>query len=343
MPSNLYIRVDYSFACTSPGTEEDPGFDISGVGKVYYKIPISECIEAALPGGSEEIRYAEGPISWPAYPIPDTCCELHIAPVEIPFPGSRGVVLKCSEEGGAADVDGENSGLLGLGTVFFLQAQDECFAFSVTPFGGLRDLASSPICECENLDETAPHSPDGGLLPGGGDHAYYNGPTITYGLDTTHQPDCPCNNVFTAESMHTLICNKPAPGEVVIEPFVPGGAPIGPVVKAPVPSQTPVTGPGTELKKLLVRFGVQPTKGCECNSRMRQMNRWGVAGCLEHRSEIVGWMDSEFVRLGWVERIRVGVAAARSGLFGPAAVFDPVGALVDKAIAAAGASNPTRP
>jgi hypothetical protein len=105
--------------------------------------------------------------------------------------------------------------------------------------------------------------------------------------------------------------------------------------RADLTTPTPETGPGTELKKLLAGFGIEPKKTCDCNSRMSQMNRWGVAGCREHRAEIVGWMREEFAQLGWVERIRVGLAAAGSGQFGPVAAFDPVGAVVDRAIQSA--------
>lgn len=52
---------------------------------------------------------------------------------------------------------------------------------------------------------------------------------------------------------------------------------------------TPAEGPGTELKAMLSALGISPDN-CNCNARAAQMNRWGVAGCCEHRLEIAEWL-----------------------------------------------------
>lgn len=49
-------------------------------------------------------------------------------------------------------------------------------------------------------------------------------------------------------------------------------------------------GPGLHLKAMLASFGLSETEACGCGPRVAQMERWGVAGCREHRAEIVGWL-----------------------------------------------------
>lgn len=57
---------------------------------------------------------------------------------------------------------------------------------------------------------------------------------------------------------------------------------------APAPS-----GPGTEVKRILKRFGITASSGCSCNKRAQQMDAWGVVGCLAHHREIVAWFGEE--------------------------------------------------
>lgn len=54
-----------------------------------------------------------------------------------------------------------------------------------------------------------------------------------------------------------------------------------------------VRGPGTELHKLLGRFGMHMKKGCACKARMVQMNKWGCNGCEENIETIVEWLKEE--------------------------------------------------
>lgn len=51
----------------------------------------------------------------------------------------------------------------------------------------------------------------------------------------------------------------------------------------------PANGPGTEMKAMLASMGINP-ESCQCERRAAQMNRWGVAGCREHRLEIAAWL-----------------------------------------------------
>lgn len=52
-------------------------------------------------------------------------------------------------------------------------------------------------------------------------------------------------------------------------------------------------GPGTELKALLAKFGIQSSPTCQCNAMAVKMNVWGPDECLSHLEEIVDVMESE--------------------------------------------------
>ena len=54
-----------------------------------------------------------------------------------------------------------------------------------------------------------------------------------------------------------------------------------------------VRGPGTELHRLLGKFGLHMKKGCACKARMVQMNKWGCVVCDENIDTIVGWLAEE--------------------------------------------------
>ena len=54
-----------------------------------------------------------------------------------------------------------------------------------------------------------------------------------------------------------------------------------------------VRGPGTELHRLLGRFGIYMKRGCACKARMVQMNKWGVEGCRENVETILEWLKEE--------------------------------------------------
>lgn len=52
----------------------------------------------------------------------------------------------------------------------------------------------------------------------------------------------------------------------------------------------PLEGVGTELHKLLKEMEFDVFAGCDCASKIHQMNLWGVAGCRENRSVIIQWL-----------------------------------------------------
>ena len=76
-----------------------------------------------------------------------------------------------------------------------------------------------------------------------------------------------------------------------------------PVQSGGVFSAPPTSGPGTELHKLLMAFGIRPRKGCGCEDYARQMDVWGVEGCRQRREEILDRLVQEAEKralLGWL-------------------------------------------
>lgn len=58
-------------------------------------------------------------------------------------------------------------------------------------------------------------------------------------------------------------------------------------------------GPGTELKKLMRRHGINPDEaGCQCNAHAAKMDRLGNDWCEANIETIVGWMREEAERRG---------------------------------------------
>ena len=63
----------------------------------------------------------------------------------------------------------------------------------------------------------------------------------------------------------------------------------------PQPSAPLGRGPGTELSKLLKKFGIEPTPTCACRAKQQQMDAWGPDECEkpERMAEVVGVMRAE--------------------------------------------------
>jgi len=65
------------------------------------------------------------------------------------------------------------------------------------------------------------------------------------------------------------------------------------------PAQPP-HGPGTELSRLLKRFGIKPTPTCQCRAKAAQMDAWGPdeASKPERIDEVVKVMREEATARG---------------------------------------------
>ena len=62
----------------------------------------------------------------------------------------------------------------------------------------------------------------------------------------------------------------------------------------------PTNGPGTELSKLLKRFGIEPTPTCKCRAKAAQMDAWGCdeSSKPELIVEVVAVMREEATKRG---------------------------------------------
>ena len=62
----------------------------------------------------------------------------------------------------------------------------------------------------------------------------------------------------------------------------------------------PTYGPGTELSKLLKRFGIEPTPTCSCRAKAAQMDAWGCDECAkpERVDEVIAVMREEAGKRG---------------------------------------------
>lgn len=78
-------------------------------------------------------------------------------------------------------------------------------------------------------------------------------------------------------------------------------------------------GPGTELKKLLLKwFGIKATPDCPCNAHAAQMDEWGPDECEKRLGEIVTWLEEQararnlpFIRLAGEQMVRLAIRRAR--------------------------------
>lgn len=52
-------------------------------------------------------------------------------------------------------------------------------------------------------------------------------------------------------------------------------------------------GPGTELKKMLAKIGIEATPNCTCNAKAKIMNFQGTQWCRDNLETVVGWLREE--------------------------------------------------
>lgn len=60
----------------------------------------------------------------------------------------------------------------------------------------------------------------------------------------------------------------------------------------------PPSGPGTELKKLLMLIGIKATPNCTCNQRAKAMDERGCDWCEENIETICDWLKEEADKRG---------------------------------------------
>ena len=62
------------------------------------------------------------------------------------------------------------------------------------------------------------------------------------------------------------------------------------------------------------------------------MNRWGVAGCQEHRDAILARLRQKSAEATWAMKITAAIGAAQTGLAAKVNWLDPAPGILDEAI-----------
>jgi hypothetical protein len=62
------------------------------------------------------------------------------------------------------------------------------------------------------------------------------------------------------------------------------------------PPAPPPAGPGSELKRLLARFGIRAAADCPCNGHAAEMDRGGPEWCRANLEHITDWLAEEAAR-----------------------------------------------
>lgn len=57
-------------------------------------------------------------------------------------------------------------------------------------------------------------------------------------------------------------------------------------------------GPGTELKKMLAKIGIEASPTCTCNAKAQIMNFHGPRWCRDNLDTVVGWLRDEAHKRG---------------------------------------------
>jgi hypothetical protein len=84
--------------------------------------------------------------------------------------------------------------------------------------------------------------------------------------------------------------------------------------KYPLLSNDPpkfLTGPGTELKKILIDLGITSNNTCGCDAFVTKMNHWGVDGCIAHRIEILNHLSEQYKEATFSTKIQAAIYSLR--------------------------------
>jgi hypothetical protein len=94
----------------------------------------------------------------------------------------------------------------------------------------------------------------------------------------------------------------------------------------PPTQATPSQLVGDALTALLREYGLAAKSTCSCKSWAGKMNEWGVAGCREHRAEIVAHLAEAYHAATWWDTFKAAGSAVYHSL--PLTL----GGMVDEAI-----------
>jgi len=93
---------------------------------------------------------------------------------------------------------------------------------------------------------------------------------------------------------------------------------------------------GNALIDLFQILRIKKRPGCNCDAIAASMNMLGVAGCREHRDELLAALNENYDLYGLGDKMVAAASSITSGLFWRINLFDPLGSLLDEAIRRAG-------
>ncbi len=97
--------------------------------------------------------------------------------------------------------------------------------------------------------------------------------------------------------VYDSFCGSPrsCPATVVVGDQFSQARPWNNATALPFVADAPSHGPGTELSKLLKKFGIEPTPTCSCRAKAAEMDAWGPDECErpERIDEVVAVMRAE--------------------------------------------------
>ena len=108
----------------------------------------------------------------------------------------------------------------------------------------------------------------------------------------------PCDLARTADGWLCPACGRLVRSQSAVRPLAICGAAKQPGDQAPLPA--PTHGPGTELSRLLERFGIKATPACKCRAVAARMDAWGCDECArpERIDEVIAVMREEAGKRG---------------------------------------------
>jgi hypothetical protein len=91
---------------------------------------------------------------------------------------------------------------------------------------------------------------------------------------------------------------------------------------------------GEFLKRYIDLLGFEKKVGCKkCDEMLKQMNAWGPEGCRENRQKIIDHLKQAYKELTFTQMVMAMGKGVTTGLAFQLNPIDPIGSLVDRAIA----------
>lgn len=100
----------------------------------------------------------------------------------------------------------------------------------------------------------------------------------------------------------------------------------------PIIPWPPGFGPGTELRKMLASIGVHQIPGCDCLSKMIEMDVLGVEGCRAKQDDLAKYLKDNAPRWGWEGILNAAVWTVLTGMVFRINPTDPFPSLIKEAI-----------